>query len=90
MFPREDGRRASKIAEDLASDGVAVGEDMMGAAKRRWLVSVEEMVLPSGKVTCTGLRVGVTSVQRPSIIIKWPLHPLLAMACAEFVGGGAE
>ena len=33
-------------------------------------VCVEEMVLPSGKVTCTGLRVGVTSVQGPSIIMK--------------------
>ena len=33
-------------------------------------VCVEEMVPPSGKVTCTGLRVGVTSVQGPSIIMK--------------------
>ena len=53
-------------------------------------VCVEEMVLPSGKVTCTGLKVGVKSVQGPSIIMKWPLHPLSAMACVEFVGGGAE
>ena len=33
-------------------------------------VCVEDMVLPSGKVTSTGLRVRVTLVQGPSIIMK--------------------
>ena len=44
-------KAARDIAEDLASDGAAVGEDMMGAAKHCWLVKCfrwEEVVRERG------------------------------------------
>jgi hypothetical protein len=49
-------------------------------------VRVEVMVLPSGSCTWISVMAGAILEQGPSIMMKWPLHPLSAMAWWEGVG----
>ena len=51
-------------------------------------VWVDVMVLPSGSWTWIGVVAGWMSEHGPSIMMKWPLQPLSAMAWFVFVGGG--
>ena len=64
---------ARDIAEDLASDGATVGEEMMGAAKRCWLVGCfrwEEVVREQGIGDSDGNRSSLGAALMGALLVE--------------------
>ena len=68
-----ENKAAREIAEDLASDGAEVGEDMMGAAKHCWLVGCfrwEEVVRERGIGDSDGNRSSLGAALMGVLLVK--------------------